>query len=670
MAPRDRSNRVQVDVQLLRDENMRMLESVFEKFEQQVDRLVNEGIKVQGGTAGAGGPGETSGHESRAPTPSIAERVRDDLISQGVLSMGDQGVTVSPQASVAGGGRYRPTGIARFGYGATGPNQYEEAQFHLGQVPYDTLGRLRYLSYLSERRAYTRDDEGRITGEAPGALAAGARRFSGGLGLLAQGAQYGQAFYQQLNAMPGVRWINPMMMNEMAQPGVNVGLSRSGLLGTPYFSPAYMNTLGTEWQAYRRSRWNVDLNWNPLKGFGIPGSLFGNPNYTRAQATEAINIANQYGWTGRNRDQLLDMMEATTRRYGGAIPQEMVTQLMDPGLRFGTTNRREVEQSLDDLAEAARSAHMNLQQFSQQAFQAAEGLSQSVGISGARALRQVTALSEATGLGPSVAGQILSNRSNLMLGMAVTGQQPWEAVQNIGRTATAGQFAMLGAMGITPQRWRTAGSQEKDAMKNQMAMIYLSNPDVFGGMTPQQVIDQMNRSIWSGVDTAHRVQGIAQIGNILQNVPGGEPRRQALAGALRSAGVRQRVVQGFLEAATTGHSHNATVRQAMKRLGLDRVDPGSDVGRLAKSLLGQREDRAGAAARRRTQVDIGVRPPFDQMFTAMISNTKGKSHSNSSGWFSRNANNLGDMASHIPGVGGELGGALHAAGAIGGWLGG
>jgi hypothetical protein len=269
------------------------------------------------------------------------------------------------------------------------------------------------------------------------------------------------------------------------------------------------------------------------------------------------------------------------------------------------------------------------------------------------ATQQVAAFSQVTGLNPERAAQVLGNKRNQFLGMALTGQRPFEAMgKHPGSTGMAGQWAILSALGADPARWKTMGREEKANVMDTLQLVYMSNPDALGGMTPVQVADEMNR------DSVRRVSGpqAMRAQEDLQTAFGataGRPRQRAIGRALAEGGVHASTIRGFMEAARTGHTDNARVREAMKRAGLHgAVDTPREVKKLSEEILGARNQASGAAAAKKTQVDIRVQPPYDKIFDAVLNAGGNKSKSNSARGFGRRATNFAEgVAKDIPGVG-------------------
>src|SRR5438132_7453029 len=93
MAPRDdRSNRVEVELKLLRDKNLEMLAGIFDKFTKQLEDLSAQGAFATPGAAAAGGV---------SPTASVAGTRGEGPTSEQLRTRAIGGLAV---AAAGGGG--------------------------------------------------------------------------------------------------------------------------------------------------------------------------------------------------------------------------------------------------------------------------------------------------------------------------------------------------------------------------------------------------------------------------------------------------------------------------------------------------------------------------------------------------------------------------------------
>ena len=684
MAPDD--NRIQIDLKLLQDKNLELLRDFSDKFEQSVTNLVKRIDDLEAGRkpTTTGAAGQLSGRQSDArdvgeamesgttrglwrpgmPVNSAWEFAALPAAQRWELERqaqryggppgsvpggpsGPLGPQPNPQASVAP----RPgIGGARYGFDTPDMNDYERASFRLGQVGEGGLATTRYMSHLFQRMGQSgrlgfrgqmvqNPETGELEfGEDTNTLGRAMTRFGGRVGQAALIGTYGMQSLQTAQGMvPMLGDLMPGQMGELAGYGTEVGRSRAGLLGTPYLSPAWRTGLSAQYEAFRRSRWG-SFNWNPLKGFG----LISDPNYSRQQAEEALNITNQFGWTGGQQDRALDMMQHYTRRYGGAIPQETIMRLMEPVLRYGTSSQTEVANSLDQMAEAAKSAHMSLTEFSQRATAAAEELSTALGISGPAALNQVSAYVGATGQTPENAAAVLGNTRNLVIGAAMSGKGLYATAHSGPGALVQAQNAILGPL-ADPNHWRGMNKAERAQAMEQLQIYYMSDPSLLGGKTPYQFVRQINLQQETGVTEAQGSQArwLIDQGRAFSG-PDFALSGDRMQSILRMGGASANDIQGFMEAARTGHTGNAKISGLIKDLDLGEVSGKREISLLAKRLLGANVEAAGKDANNRTRVDIKVAPPYDEIFKALVNGDDASSRNSRKG-FGRAASGAGDM---------------------------
>lgn len=642
-----KSNRVQVELRLLQDKNLDALREAFEGFAAQVDRLVTEGVKTFEAAAGAGAP--TGGrHASRAQPLSWSRQVGGGLILNrpagpsgggGPIETQSPGQT-SPQASR---GRLGGLGSPAF-WGFDNPNmsEYERGMFSLGHVGQGWLASGRYLSHVAQRLGQkTFGAEITEAGDVVGGNRLGRGLVTGGgaLGGLIRGITYTQPLMRAVEGHLPIGTMFPTFANAraMSDIGSSYGLSRSGWLGTPFMSQAFRRGVSQNWEAWQRSRWGGGLNWNPLKGFG----LLGDPNYTREQSSEALDITRQYGWEGAAQDRLLDVMRSTTKKYGGKITQEQVQQLMEPALRFGTTSQSEVEDSFRLLAEAAKSANISLDALAQTAIPAAQAIAKTTGISGGAALRKVAGYTLATGRGADSAEAVLGERRNILLAAAQTGSL-YDVMHGTGEAEMRASQQFMGELG-DPNFWKRIKDDPR-AMRRAMedlSWFYLKDPSYLSGMTPDEWRQQMLTSARTGVDPASMVGAFGEVGKAV--TPKGKVKEGKLRAALEKGGIDQTTIGGVMEAARTGKTSNETVQAAIDELKLGTVEGEDEIEALANRVLGASVEEARAGAAGENQAMIGVKAPFDDIFKVMIKEAGlGKSKSNQKGSFARRA--TGDMS--------------------------
>lgn len=527
----DRSNRIQVDLQLLQDRNLTMLSDFATKFSDSVnklDRLVKDGFGIK--DAGPFAPVETSA--------STVERVREAVYgSRDIFPHETWQQPASPKQSESRAPQpnfesmdWQPRNAAGLALrvamansyanlpGVYGGNEYELAQFHLGSLQPGILSGLQYASYLTGNMANKNawDENGNWIGTnrqqqllmTSGKLGQVARR---GVELKAIMPE----LWRTIGAIPGIGYMaqygNPANMNIMAMQGVGMGnYDTAGWGGTPFMSGAWKSGMAQQWSIWKGSRWNTDLNWNPLKGFGIPGSLISNPNYTPAQRAEAEQLMTDYGWDNDLRDGGLDIMRRYTQKYRGAYSQQFMMELLDPIMRTGSGNVGQVSNILDSLAQSARAANVNLQKFAEQALSAGQAISSQTGMSLYRSTRAAGDIMGVTGLGAGAAEEIMTNDLYMYLG--ATNSPYGIAGMLYGEGAASRRFGAMmdvadpSRRGFSdPERWR-GFKWGQDISQQSPEHIQLMNEFAWAqraGMVPQNItmdewINMMRRSLKTG----------------------------------------------------------------------------------------------------------------------------------------------------------------------------
>jgi hypothetical protein len=671
----EKSNRVEVELRLLQDKNLDRLEEAFRGFEEQVERLVTEGIKVLGEAAGARTGGST--HASVA-SPLNWERSPSGPIGAGGYGGGPSGPgragggqAPSPSGSGHGsnasivGGRFDPT---RFGFDIPTMGDYERAQFSLGQVGQGWLSASRYMSHLVQRGGqslgakFIQDAQGNWVLD-PGSsrvsrFGRGMVRAGGAMGAVARASTYAQQGWHTIERVLPFG-IAPNQMRNTADYGSSYGLSRSGILGTPYFSPAWRAGVGAKYEAFQRSRWGGGDWRRPWT------MLMGDPNYSSQQSAEALEIARQYGWRGGAQDELLDMMKDTSKRYGSAIPQEAVAQLMDPAMRFGTSSRLEVEDSLRRMKAAADGANISLEKLAQSAIPAAQALAKEYGMPGRTGLALATGYALESG-GREV-GEV-ANKRNILMAAAQKGSLYKALSGDPGDIVRAGA-SVLGPL-ADPGYWKQIKDdpRQRGAALEELSWMYMKDPSLLGGLGPEEYMNQMLAYGQGGTGPGDITSAQWQIGKA---VTADDYSETGLRAALETGGVSQDVIGGVIEAARTGKTGNREVQEAISKLELGTVSGEQDIEALALHMLKADVESARAGAAKETQALIGIQAPYDQIFDVMIKDAGlGKDKSNQKKWYARAASGAGTGA-RIGAMAGPLAPvAAPAGGLIGGAAGG
>lgn len=271
-----------------------------------------------------------------------------------------------------------------------------------------------------------------------------------------------------------------------AGTSTNAMNSRSGPLPFGLFSPAMMHGLSEGF-------------WKPLlsSDFGFNGA------YSLAQAQQARQAINEYGWSGGNMgDWLANTLKQNTIRTGLDAQTQMA--VLDPMLRWGGNNFQEVNTALGSLASAATAAGYNTQQFAQQLGQASTQVAQQTGIPVGTVMRGMEALSSTTGLSPTQLAPLYTQQNMLMaaglthksLGQVEFGNsqagllsRPMFMFENT-LNAAARARGMSGFNQWHEWFYHGNAAQKKaaqDAMAYGPMMLFQTDPEAFGNISPMQL---------------------------------------------------------------------------------------------------------------------------------------------------------------------------------------
>jgi len=703
--PRERpTNTLKIELDLLQNQNMLTLEQFGKDFSDSIDRLVKAVKDVSGGGLFEGYTGERSDFASDPSDVRKMTLLNSLDYTGGGGGFGGGGFTggggygggggvppgqPSPQASVSGDEPDKQLGwlarrsqefhnaayVYRPGtdYGIT---KYEKAQFGLGMIGQGKIRTLQYASYLAGEHA-DRNAAGQPMGRMGG--------FAKITGALARHGIYGEQAIALIKSLPvvggltgiGLQGITPGGLQQDLLYGVNVGeYGGGGFLGTGFGSGAATTGVNARYEAWKRSRLGGG-NWK--KPWTM---LLGNPNYSGEMSNEAMQLTNQWGWTGDQQDIALDMMEKYQKRYRGAIKQEQVMQLMDPVLRFGTSSKTSVDIALTSLAEAARAANMNLEQFAQTTLAAAQGVSQATGMTQTQAVGAISAYSMVTGRSPEDAAQLMQDERWKRLAMARYG--PYQATEG----KYAGTASVEAAMSIIPSNfkdpnlWRELYKPGNESQLQQVrdTLAWYKEAGLLGGMSVHQFENYIKRAGATGIDPVTAMKGSQDLdaaleeGNLSDALVGVRSSMKTMGGqklldefnVAWTMGTGQTTkgtkmsddIRALYEKDASGDGLTDEEREILRQYERDsgyggyiekvlhgKVDTDSDVANLAKRIAGDYWGAAGdtAAAEGENVFTLDVKPPYDNIFKTMMKKGGDKSTSNSNRWF--NSPSSGDEES-------------------------
>jgi hypothetical protein len=722
----DRPNRIEVDLRLLQDENLKLLREFSDKFTKAVEDL--DAIARRGFGIKEGGPFADAKEHASTPQ-AVQEMVSGPIVLAGLtgrtlrenlplnvdVSRPERFESRAPTPEELARGRWDPEQLRQLGTiisssyaalpGPYGGNEWERAQFALGQLQPGLISGLQYASFLlgqhgasfEDPTMWRRDAQGNLQYMGTGGRLLAAR-LSGGLGGAARLGIYGQKMFGQLSQflpfMPAILPY-PAIMNQMALTGIGVGnYDTGGWLGTPWFSPAWRRGVGQQIQAWSRSRWGGEgLTWKPWLGFG----LLPDPNYSRAQALEAQNLMTQFGWGGDLRDAGLDLMERYTRRYRGAISQDLIMQMIDPIMRYGMGSIGQVSTTLNALAQSAKAANMNLQVFAEQALEAGKAINAQTGMPLYRATRAAANIMGITGMSSQAATEIMTNETYLWLASAQSGRSigslAYDSSSASLRTKAMLDFAGSGpgALG-NPESWRGYkwDREVKDQSPQHQALI-----DQFffmkqAGVIPQNIdlsqwLNMMRRALTTGKSPVMGIEAAAIVDEGIDSssrikdktrayTPIGQAMEEAGFGKVWKAARRlaqlgydlddptkfdkerkaaKRFAQfGFDFDYPTSyllHASEEERREVQRLMKIVKpyqdlikerggsIDTLEDAQAFAKGVIEKEWGTAGDQIAREG-IEISIKQPYDEIFEALIKKTNNARSGNSSPWFARRAN--------------------------------
>lgn len=516
MARKDnpRDSKIEVALKLLEDANLERLEQFGKQFNRDVDRL----SRALGSSGGGYGP--TWGGSGPSPTASVAGPSGSSPPTGGPPI---PPVNLTPPPPGGGGGqpgffkgRFQGSALAN-------PylNPFERGKIRLGDFPGFGASQALYMgSYLAGMVGWRQldpqdplhkqaiDDGSAFQGEdghyymksPDGGMQGLARGASEALGFAGQTTMRMPQVIEKLRGLvQGASGLNYAVAGQ--QSG---GFSRSGGIagGFPIFGGAYMHGVGM----------NVKARSQSWLGF--------NPNYSYQQAQEAQQAIAGAGYWGQDADYLASQMRSFSER--SLMNPNEVIQLMDPIMRFLGSDQAnpqlaELSTTIKNLGDVSKAAHIGLSQLGSSLASTAAQLISSTGmVNPAPAL---AALSATTRMDPSALAQMFSGH-NLIMGAAMTGQHLSDVMANPGQGVKAATkfpmmvaHAMMGNMSIDQfQKLQRQNSAAAKSILDRMWYAYESNPNIFGGMSPTQVLNQMAK----GVDPGARAQAFyhAQVGDL------------------------------------------------------------------------------------------------------------------------------------------------------------
>jgi hypothetical protein len=592
------SNRIQVDLKLLQDKNAEKLIAFGNSFATSVETLKVALGDYAEQLAGAGGlTGQVrSGRSSAASVAgNVAEEMQSPSARTGGTTPHPTGQTVgevrgsaSTGGSGSGGGPLPPPGQNVGGYdvpdhssrapaGAGGDEpdsleqQFVKAQKRIGEIPVGLRQTLGYAAegqlnlknfapgtYLGSRESRGDPAELKVNPET-GQYAMGTPQL---LARRASEAMFtGQALKANVMNMHRSMTGHFGAMNAAMNAGQDLGYSReSSLFG--FMSPAYRESLKS----------NLKSMWSSKFGF--------NPNYSGDQARQARATLAQYGYGGDQADTLAETLKQF--EIHNRMTPETTMKMLDPMIRFGGTEMSQFTDTISGFGEAAKSANMNLSDFTEKVVSLASQLAENGPGSTTGYAAQLSAFSAVTGMSPEKGAAMLQDRTQTFMAMAQTGQSYAKAT--IGPNALGARlkapmsignqlvksygFKDMGELNqayVDMTKGRPVSKKAEDALSSLQMMID-SNPELFGGMNLKQLMSNSVRGNVLGKTEA--LADLSMLGDtasendfqgVIKKFGGGDKMREGLADA------RSDIVKKLDKKGTKGEERQHAIAQAEKK---------------------------------------------------------------------------------------------------------
>jgi len=538
-----RTNRIEVDLKLLQDGNIQKLKEFGAQFDKSVlaltdtlstyaDRLAGI-VGVEGGS-GAGKPGP----DATVAKPSVLATRQGGTEAPTLVNAPPGSPPQSP-----GGGSIADQGGVENGPNApriaTGPGtglpgieeQYVRAQRYIGSVP---VGLRQTLGYIAEGQFYgqspeeAKDEFGNVILDEQGRTTYKRDEFghlqysAAGIGPFKLSQQTAQSISNNLQLGQSIGSNAGLLMQHFSnirsgilgytQTGMNLGAPRTdsgfwggieGMLGG-IGGPAFRMAAGQTWDALKSSMFGVD------------------PNFSPQQAQQVKQAIQGYGYgSGGTYNWLSDSLKSLWIHQN--ITPDAAMSVLDPSIRFGgSEDLSQLTDILQAIPGAAKAARMNLQDFTAALVQTAQSVSQTTGMTVANAASGIMAYSTVTGLNPAEAQTLMSNPQNYLLASGMTGQSIWQLTAGHNNMAPLMSFGMTqfaqSVGNLTPAQIaaglkapkNSAAYQQANQVMSRAQLLYLQNPQIFGGQSPREMLNQgLRAGSWQGV--LNRVSVVQQL---------------------------------------------------------------------------------------------------------------------------------------------------------------
>lgn len=507
---RDAGNRINVDLKLIQNQELKLMEQFAEKFAASVARLESIGggsyAQATAGYTGVGGmtPGGVQQGRSRPSGPALDR----SQTGHGLENYADAVQRNRKQVIAATPGRFlsRAAGLGFAPQIASQDLTARILQGNMGEMRAQDF--FQYLSAMSGGYAFeegVNEDGEPIISRRPGIRGNVAARVHAGAGVVNMGfnvARSGTTFFKSAT--------NSLGMNPTANAGfVQMGYSPQGVGGTGMLSSAWK----ARFRAGAASKFQAlkTFNWNTEQEQQLRGALLGaglNPSEDRSRGEGLYRDLKDIAIdTGLGPDQLVEMSQYTARFEG------------NKGLRRLTSE-------LSKLDEAASQAGMTTAQLAKGMEAVAQTLQQRLGMAPSRGMKIAREYTALTGVPGEAAAGVFNNDFIMMMSMARSGKN------NPGKL-TATDY-LTGQQALAAQA--VGASSVEDFTKNidkylgseQFGWLRMRNPELFAGMDEAQIknslvnparkskaFNQLAAGLKGGVGAGYSAHEIKDIGTTL-----------------------------------------------------------------------------------------------------------------------------------------------------------
>lgn len=631
----NQGNRVQVDLKILQDRSLKTLQQFSVDFDKSVQSLISamEGYQGQidnasGRVTGGGRPGSgVNPNASVSTSPPIG--IRDPGSSNPSYSGGGPGgkpenVPNVPAPSPARSGFW--PNFQSQGFGPGNITEYERAGMSLGNIGGMGLPhQLRYLSHITQR-AGTYQVQNPVSGEN-------------------EYLPRGMSYQQNEDGTYSLAGNPSIFSNTMMTAGAALGLPGRA---DPYVQSAMGITNQIQGVGVGNAAFAANVgkggnmlsqDWYSLKtkaeAFGT--SLF-NPWYTSAQAQQARQLTNQYGWSGGQATTLQNIMQNLTTEGGirGVIPQSSMMELLDPAMRYGTGSLQQMVSVINSIPDAAKAANMSLAQFQQNLVDAVQQVAQNGLMTQQNATGALSSFTATTGIAPQTGANLLNDTNMMYMTMGLTHKNAYQVTY--GNTSMADRMKVpmtvaqqIIGMPLSQLTKLNSNDPKFTAAMSRLTMFYSSpgGAEMLGGFNPQQILNMSARPDLLGRMAVE--QEIPQIGTSMQIKNWNK--------VLTQADLTKTQKQDFWDNTDAYIKQNGKPTDAVQKSALQQAQ----AGYLKKALAGTLTNASNKAA---ATVTLTLDPYARKLLKFQDGVLTPKQNANSgpggAGWFVRQIKNAAD----------------------------